>query len=85
MLDEITRPNNPGSSNSVSLIPTLLEHLNKIQEKPITVHSDHNLKVLVEDNRSVQVSMESASEYARRTYDNRTLTPQQAVKMRQLE
>ncbi|MEJ8547197.1 phage tail tape measure protein [Brevibacillus borstelensis] len=85
MLDEITRPNNPGSSNSISLIPTLLEHLNKIQEKPITVHSDHNLKVLVEDNRSVQVSMESASEYARRTYDNRTLTPQQAVKMRQLE
>ncbi|WP_429845334.1 hypothetical protein [Brevibacillus sp. FIR094] len=84
MIEEMTRPASP-SSEATSLIPTLVNHLNKLQEKPIEVHSNNNLRVTVEDNRSVQVQMENVSDFANRTYNDRTLTPMQTVKMRQLE
>jgi TP901 family phage tail tape measure protein len=86
LLDEMTqRPAASSAANTAQIIPTLIAELNKLQQKPIEVHSDHNLRVVVEDNRAVQVHMESASDYASRTHDSRTLTPYQAVKMRQLE
>jgi TP901 family phage tail tape measure protein len=86
MLDEITM-NRPSSSasNTAQIIPAIFAEISKLQQQPIQVHSDHNLKVVVEDNRAVQVGMESATEYANRTRDQRTLTPMQTVKMRQLE
>jgi len=85
LLDEMTQRSNTSTSSNMQLIPTLMAHLSKLEEKPITVHTDHNLKVVVEDNRAVQVHQEGISEYASRTYNNRTLTPYQAIKMRQLE
>ncbi|CAI8969959.1 hypothetical protein EMIT07CA2_60014 [Brevibacillus sp. IT-7CA2] len=59
--------------------------MSKLQQNPIEVHSNNNLRVTVEDNRAVQVQTEGISNYASRTYNDRTLTPQQTVKMRQLE
>ena len=84
MVEEMTRPTSPSSETS-SLIPTLVDHLSKLQQNPIEVHSNNNLRVTVEDNRAVQIQMEGISNYAARTYNNRTLTPQQTVKIRQLE
>lgn len=83
MLDEITQPRTPTASSQI--IPAIFAEINKLQQQPIQVHSDHNLKVVVEDNRAVQVNLENVSDYANRTFNNRTLTPMQLVKMRQLE
>ncbi|MED1954886.1 hypothetical protein [Brevibacillus centrosporus] len=85
MIDEMTQRPSAQTPAAATLIPTLMAELNKLQQKPIEVHSDNNLRVVVEDNRAVQVQMESVSSYANRTYNNRTQTPMQAVKMKQLE
>ncbi|MGW9128151.1 phage tail tape measure protein [Paenibacillus chitinolyticus] len=84
LIDEMTLKPASQSSDTNALIPTLIAELNKLQQ-PIQVHNDNNLRVIVEDNRAVQVQSENISSYANRTYNGRTLTPQQAVKMRQLE
>ncbi|MFG0212309.1 hypothetical protein ACFU8X_04340 [Brevibacillus porteri] len=80
----MTRPTSPSSEVS-SLIPTLVDHLSKLQQNPIEVHSNNNSRVTVGGNRAVKVQMEGISNYASRTYNDRTLTPQQTVKMRELE
>ncbi|WP_103110696.1 phage tail tape measure protein [Brevibacillus reuszeri] len=85
VLDEITQKSTAQTQTTNALIPTLLSELNKLQQQPIQVHNDNNLRVIVEDNRAVQVSSENITSYANRTYNDRTLTPQQTVKMRQLE
>ncbi len=84
MLESITSKT-PAANAGTALIPTLVAELNKMNQKPIEVHSENKVHVLVEDNRAVQVRAEDVSTYARRTHNDRTLTPQQAVKMRQLE
>lgn len=85
LIDELTQRPVAQSNSAATLIPAIMAELNKLQQQPIQVHNDNNLRVVVEDNRAVQVNMESVSSYANRTYNNRTLTPMQAVKMRQLE
>ncbi|QDS35019.1 hypothetical protein [Brevibacillus brevis] len=85
LIEEMTT-NSVAQSNSVaSLIPTMMAEINKLNQKPIEVHSDNSLRVIVKDNRTVQVQMENISSYANRAYNERTTTPMQAVKMRQLE
>lgn len=85
LLDDLTRRPASQTNAASSIIPAIMAEMNKLQQQPIQVHNDNNLKVIVEDNRAVQVQMESVSSYANRTYNNRTLTPMQAVKMKQLE
>lgn len=85
LVDQIIQRPVVQQNTASQLIPQLFAEMKKMNEKPIEVHSDNNIRVVVEDNRAVQVMHESISDYANRTYNARTLTPMQMVKMRQLE